>query len=162
MLEELRSRLQSQIEEFDHELRVELPKRIATAVAMGDLRENAEYSTALERQEFVRARLSQLTRRQSELSGIDLRDVPRDSVGFGSRVALADDDGETMTLRIVFPEFVELDDEMISLASPLGRALLGARPGQRVNLQSPGGERAYMVLEIVTLHGETLSYEKGA
>jgi transcription elongation factor GreA len=162
LLEELRARLQAQIEEFDHELRVELPKRIATAVAMGDLRENAEYSTALERQEFVRARLSQLTRRQSELSGIDLREVPRDAVGFGSRVALADDDGGKMTLRIVFPEFVELDDEMISLASPLGRALLGARPGQKVNLQAPGGERSYVVLEIVTLHGETLTYEKGS
>jgi len=162
MLEELRSRLQSQIEEFDRELRIELPKRIATAVAMGDLRENAEYSTALERQEFVRARLSQLTRRQSELSGIDLRDVPRDVVGFGSRVALADDDGGTMTLRIVFPEFVDLDDEMISIASPLGRALIGARPGQRVNLDTPGGERAYVVLEIHTLHGETLTPEEGS
>jgi len=83
-------------------------------------------------------------------------------VGFGSRVALADDDGGKLTMRIVFPEFVELDDEMISIASPLGRALLGARPGQKVNLQAPGGERSYMVLEIVTLHGETLTYEKGS
>ena len=143
MLEELRARLQKQIEEFDHELRVELPGRIATAVAMGDLRENAEYSSALERQEFVRARLSQLTRRQSELSSIDLRDVPRDAIGFGSQVALAGDDGERMSLRIVFPEFVELDDEMISIASPMGRAL--------------EGDRAYVVLETTTLHGETLT-----
>lgn len=162
MLEELRSRLQSQIEEFDRELRIELPKRIATAVAMGDLRENAEYSSALERQEFVRARLSQLTRRQSELSSIDLRDVPRDVAGFGSRVALAGDDGERMTLRIVFPEFIELDDEMISIASPLGRALIGVQPGQRVTLSTPGGERAYRVMEIVTLHGEILSAESGS
>jgi transcription elongation factor GreA len=160
LLEELRARLQAQIEEFDRELRIELPKRIATAVAMGDLRENAEYSSALERQEFVRARLSQLTRRQSELSGIDLRDVPRDVVGFGSRVVLADDGGERTTLRIVFPEFVELDDEMISIASPLGRALIGASPGQRVTLDTPGGERAYLVLEILTLHGETLIHEE--
>lgn len=160
MLEELRSRLQSQIEEFDHELRIELPKRIATAVALGDLRENAEYSSALERQEFVRARLSQLTRRQSELSAIDLRNVPRDVVGFGSRVSLAGDDGERTSLRIVFPEFVELDDEMISIASPMGRALIGARPGQRVTLATPGGERAYVVLEIVTLHGETLTSDE--
>jgi transcription elongation factor GreA len=159
MLEELRSRLQSQIEEFDHELRVELPKRIATAVALGDLRENAEYSSALERQEFVRARLSQLTRRQSELSAIDLRDVPRDVVGFGSQVSLSGEDGERTSLRIVFPEFVDLDDEMISIASPMGRALIGARPGQRVTLAAPGGERAYVVLEIVTLHGETLTSE---
>lgn len=161
MLEELRSRLQGQIEEFDRELRIELPKRIATAVALGDLRENAEYSSALERQEFVRARLSQLTRRQSELSSIDLRDVPRDVVGFGSRVALAGEDGERTSLRIVFPEFVDMNDEMISIASPMGRALIGARPGQRVTLGTPGGERAYVVLEIVTLHGETLT-QKGS
>ncbi|HYO47325.1 MAG TPA: GreA/GreB family elongation factor [Gemmatimonadota bacterium] len=159
MLEELRSRLQGQIEEFDRELRIELPKRIATAVALGDLRENAEYSSALERQEFVRARLSQLTRRQSELSSIDLRDVPRDVVGFGSRVALAGEDGERTSLRIVFPEFVDMNDEMISIASPMGRALVGARPGQRVTLDTPSGGRAYVVLEIVTLHGETLTQE---
>ncbi|HET6638026.1 MAG TPA: GreA/GreB family elongation factor [Gemmatimonadota bacterium] len=159
MLEELRSRLQSQIEEFDRELRVELPKRIATAVALGDLRENAEYSSALERQEFVRARLAQLTRRQSELSSIDLRDVPRDSAGFGSQVALASDDGERSSLRIVFPEFVDMGDEMISIASPLGRALIGARPGQRISLATPSGNRAYVVLEVTTLHGETLTAE---
>ena len=161
MLEELRSRLQQQIEEFDRELRVDLPKRIATAVAMGDLRENAEYSSALERQEFVRARLTQLTRRQSELSGIDLRDVARDAAGFGSRVALDDENGDRMTLRIVFPEFVDLDDEMISIASPLGRALIGARPGQRVTLSTPGGERADRVVEIMTLHVETLTTDSG-
>lgn len=159
MLEELRSRLQSQIEEFDHELRVELPKRIATAVALGDLRENAEYSSALERQEFVRARLAQLTRRQSELSSIDLRDVPRDVAGFGSHVALASDDGERSSLRIVFPEFVDMGDEMISIASPLGRALIGARPGQRISLVTPSGDRAYVVLAVTTLHGETLTSE---
>ena len=162
MLEELRSRLQSQIEELDHELRVELPRRIATAVELGDLRENAEYSSALERQEFVRARLSQLTRRQSELSSINLRDVPRDVAGFGSRVAISDDDGEQTSLRIVFPEFVDFGDEMISIASPMGRALIGARPGQRVKLHTPSGERAYVVLEIVTLHGETLTWKEGS
>lgn len=161
MLEELRSRLQKQIEEFDHELRVELPRRIAAAVALGDLRENAEYSSALERQEFVRARLSQLTRRQSELSSIDLRDVPRDTAGFGSQVAIAGEDGERTSFRIVFPEFVDMGDEMISIASPMGRALIGARPGQRVELATPSGERAYLVLEIVTLHGETLSAGEG-
>jgi transcription elongation factor GreA len=157
MLQELRSRLQAQIEEFDRELRIELPQRIAFAVSLGDLSENAEYSSALERQEFVRARLSQLSRRQSELSSIDLRDVPRDTAGFGSQVTLAGDDGERASLRIVFAEFVDMGDEMISIASPMGRALIGARPGQRVRLDTPSGERAYLVLEIVTLHGETLT-----
>jgi transcription elongation factor GreA len=80
-------------------------------------------------------------------------------VGFGSQVSLSREVGERTSLRIVFPEFVDLDDEMISIASPMGRALIGARPGQRVTLAAPGGERAYVVLEIVTLHGETLTSE---
>lgn len=162
MLDELRARLQEQITELDHELRIELPRRIATAVAQGDLRENAEYSSALERQDFIRARLSQLTRRQSELSSIDLRDVPRDAVGFGSQVQLEDSDGERMTMRLVFPEFVDLDeDSMISIASPLGRAVIGARPGDEVTLDTPGGQRRYRVLEVVTLHGESVPHGAG-
>lgn len=162
MLNELRARLQEQITELDHELRIELPQRIATAVAQGDLRENAEYSSALERQDFIRARLSQLTRRQSELSSISLRDVPRDSVGFGSQVELEDADGERMTMRLVFPEFVDLEeDSMISIASPLGRAVIGARPGDEVTLDTPGGRRRYRVLEVVTLHGDSVPHAAG-
>ncbi|MFN2420064.1 MAG: GreA/GreB family elongation factor [Gemmatimonadota bacterium] len=159
MLDELRTRLQGQIEEFDRELRVELPKRIAAAVAMGDLSENAEYSSALERQEFVRARLGQLTRRLSELSRIDLRDVPRDRVGFGSRVAAEDEEGRRHAWRLVFPEFVDLDDELISIASPLGRALIGSRPGDEVWFDTPDGERTFRVVEVVTLHGVAVPME---
>lgn len=157
MLDELKRQLQDQIEEFDRELRIELPKRIAAAVAMGDLRENAEYTAALERQEFVQARLGQLTRRQSELSRIQLRDVPRDSIGFGSRVLAEDPAGERHEWQIVFPEFLQLDDTMISIASPLGRALLGARPGDEVSLRAPDGEREFRVLEVETLHGESVT-----
>lgn len=160
MLDELRSRLQAQIEELDHELRVELPKRIAAALAMGDLRENAEYSSALERQEFVRARLDQLTRRQGELSRIDLRDVSRETAGFGSRVAAVDAEGERHEWQIVFPEFVDVSDTMISIASPLGRALLGARPGKEVQFDTPDGERSFKVVEVTTLHGDVVSEEE--
>ncbi|MGH7588668.1 MAG: GreA/GreB family elongation factor, partial [Gemmatimonadota bacterium] len=101
MLQELRQRLDDQIAELDRELRIELPRLIAEARALGDLRENAEYSAALERQEFVRARLSQLTRRQSELSAIDLREVPRDRAGFGSRIRLEGEDGERHSWQLV-------------------------------------------------------------
>lgn len=161
MLQELRQRLDDQIAELDRELRIELPRLIAEARALGDLRENAEYSAALERQEFVRARLSQLTRRQSELSSIDLRDVPRDRAGFGSRVRLEGEDGERRSWQLVFAEFADFDDGMVSLASPLGRAVLGARPGDRVKLDAPGGARGFLVVEIVTVHGETLSDQAG-
>lgn len=160
MLEELRRRLQDQIEELDRELRIELPKRIAAAVAMGDLSENAEYSSALERQEFIRARLSQLTRRQGELSSIDLRNVPRDEVAFGSRVTVDTEDGERQTLTIVFPEFVEFEGDMVSIAGPLGRTLLGSRPGDEVTLELPRGTTRYTVVEVVTIHGEKISHDE--
>lgn len=157
MLQELRERLDRQILELDRELRIELPRIIAEARALGDLRENAEYTAALERQEFVRARLTQLTRRQSELSSIDMRAVPRDQAGFGSRVQLEDEEGESNSWQLVFAEFADFDDRMISLASPLGRAILGARPGDRIRLDAPGGARRFQVIEIVTVHGERLS-----
>jgi transcription elongation factor GreA len=157
MLDELRSRLQRQIEELDRELRIELPQRIAAAVAMGDLSENAEYSSALERQDFVRVRLGQLTRRLSELSRIDLRDVPSDRVGFGSRVEAEDENGNRHAWRLVFPEFVELDGELISIASPLGRALIGSRPGDEVWFDTPEGERTFRIVGVVTLHGVAVS-----
>lgn len=160
MLDELRRQLQDQIEAFDRELRVELPKRIGAALAMGDLRENAEYTSALERQEFVRARLGQLTRRQSDLSRIDLREVPRDVAGFGSRVEAVDADGQRHEWQIVFPEFVDLSDTMISIASPLGRALVDARPGREVFFEAPDGERSFRVVRIVTLHGDVLTEEE--
>ncbi len=159
-LDELRARLESQLEAFDRELRVELPRRIAAAVAMGDLSENAEYSSALERQEFVRARLGQLTRRMSELSRIDLRDVPRDRAGFGSSVEVEDQSGDRQSWRLVFPEFVELDEEMVSIASPMGKALVGKRPGDEVWLETPDGERTYRVLSVITLHGVRIDEEE--
>lgn len=159
MLDELRAELQEEIEAFDRELRIELPKRIAAAVAMGDLSENAEYSSALERQEFVRARLSQLTRRQSELSSIDLRNVPTDAVAFGSRVTIENEDGERQTVTLVFPEFVEFEDDMISIAGPLGRALVGTRPGDEVTLDLPRETIRYEVIDVVTIHGDPVSEE---
>lgn len=160
MLDDLRRQLQTQIEEFDRELRIELPKRIAAALEMGDLRENAEYSSALERQEFVRARLSQLARRQGELSRIDLRDLPDDTIAFGSRVRVRDTDGERHEWQLVFPEFVDLSDQMISIASPLGRGLVGSKPGDEVVLHAPDGERTFFVLRVETLHGRVLEHSE--
>src|SRR5207237_8805828 len=86
MLEELKNKLGEEIERLTHELKVVLPKAIQKAVEHGDLRENADYKSALERQQFVQARLGQLTKRMSELSKIDPDAMPHDRVGFGSRV----------------------------------------------------------------------------
>ena len=152
MLDDLKQQLDDEIERLTHELQVTLPAAIRKAVEHGDLRENSEYKSALERQQFVQARLNHLTRRRAELSKIDLAEIPSDRVGFGSRVTVKDlktKDQETYTL--VFGDFIDLDTGQISLASPLGQTLLGRRVGDEVALTLPRGERKLRIEELTTL-----------
>ena len=88
MLDEIRQRIEDEIEALTTELNVELPKRIQEALELGDLRENAEHKSAIERQQFVQARISHLMTRVSDLSKIDLSAMPYDRVGFGSKVTV--------------------------------------------------------------------------
>ena len=152
MLEELKTRLGEEIERLAHELQVTLPRAIQKAVEHGDLRENSEYKSALERQQFVQARLNHLTRRMGELSKIDMTEIPADRVGFGSKVTVVDlrtKDEETYTL--VFGDYIELDSGQISLASPLGQTLIGKQVGDEVSLRLPRGERKLKIRELTTL-----------
>ena len=152
MLEELKNRLGEEIERLTHELQVTLPHAIQKAVELGDLRENAEYKSALERQQFVQARLNQLTRRMQELSKIDLKEIPADRVGFGSRVTLVDlRTKEEETYTLVFGDYIDIDSGQISVASPLGQALLGKTPGEEVVLKLPRLERRLRIKELTTL-----------
>src|SRR2546428_5673662 len=86
MLNELKRKLQAEVERLNHEISFVLPKEIEKALAHGDLRENSEYKAALERQQFAAARLTHLRVRLSKLSGVSEDDIPRDRVGFGSGV----------------------------------------------------------------------------
>ncbi|MSP63228.1 MAG: transcription elongation factor GreA [Myxococcales bacterium] len=152
MLDEIRARIEAEIEKLMHELKVVLPKAIQKAVEHGDLRENADYKSALERQQFVQARLSQLTKRMGELSRIDPSAMPIDRVGFGSRVKVLNlAMNEETTFTIVAGDFMDLDSGQVSLASPIGRGLLGAKEGQEVVIHLPVGERRFKILELVTL-----------
>lgn len=152
MLDEIRARIEAEIERLDHELKVVLPKAIQKAVEHGDLRENADYKSALERQQFVQARLGQLTKRMSELSRIDPDSMPSDRVGFGSKVKVLNVAmNEEATFTIVAGDFMDLDSGQVSLASPIGRGLLGAREGQEVTIRLPAGERKFKILELITL-----------
>jgi transcription elongation factor GreA len=151
-LDEVRDRIDEEMERLDHELKNELPERIEKAVELGDLRENAEYKSALERQEFVQARMSHLSQRQSELSEIDVENMPDDRVGFGSRVTVKDLDlGETLRFTIAAGDDVDFDSGEISMASPIGQGLLGAREGEEVVVNLPRGERHFRVEELLTL-----------
>ncbi len=152
MLDELKNRLGEEIERLTHELQITLPKAIQKAVEHGDLRENSEYKSALERQQFVQARLNHLTKRYGELSKIDLSDVPTDRVGFGSRVTVVDlRTREEETYTLVFGDYIDIDSGQISVASPLGQTLLGKKPGDQVSLQLPRGERKLKIKKLITL-----------
>lgn len=153
MLDELKEQLNDEAEELLHELNVELPEEIEKAVAQGDLRENSEYEAALERQRFVQAKLNYIGRRLSELSELDLDTIPEDRVGFGSRVTVEDlDDGSTEEYVLAMGDLMDLDSGEISMESPIGRALLGKREGDRVEINTPGGLLRYEVDDVVTLH----------
>ena len=152
MLDEIRDRIEGEIARLTDELQRELPERIKIAMEHGDLRENAEFKAAKERQAFVEARLNHLTSRMTELSKIDVKEMPYDKVGFGSRVKIEDlDTGDDFTFTITAGDFIDLDAGQVSLASPIGRGLLGAGEGEEVVIALPRGERRYKVLSLVTL-----------
>ena len=149
----LTERLQKELAVLDHELRVELPRQIKQAAALGDLRENAEYQTALERQGFVKLRVGQIRKRLGELSLLKLDSIPRDRIGLGSRVTLLDDDsGREVSYELVLPDDGDVPDGRISIASPIGKGLMGRKKGEEVTIRVPSGERTYEVLEVRTLH----------
>jgi transcription elongation factor GreA len=152
MLEELKAKLDQEIERLTYELQVTLPKVIQKAVEHGDLRENAEYKSALEQQQFVQARLGHLTRRRGELSNIDISEIPNDRIGFGSRVTVRDlRTKEEETYTLVFGDYIDIDTGQISMASPLGQTLLGKHVGDEVQLRLPRGERRLRIESLTTL-----------
>jgi transcription elongation factor GreA len=149
----MREKLGREIDELTRELTITLPQAIATAVAMGDLRENSEYKAALERQQLVQARLGQLHQRLAQLQQLAGTEAPRDRVGLGSRVIVEDlGNGERETYTLVLAELMDIDAGHISLASPLGRALKDKKPGEEVSLRLPTMMRRLRVVDIITIH----------
>jgi transcription elongation factor GreA len=152
MLDEIRSKIEEEIARLEHELKVVLPRAIQKALEHGDLRENADYKAAKEQQEFVQARIGHLQQRMAELSKINVKEMPRDRVGFGSRVRLFDFHmEEEVTFTIVAADFMDLEAGHVSMASPIGRGLMGARTDDEVAIQLPVGQRRFKVLELWTL-----------
>ena len=153
LLEEIRAKIDDEIGRLTHELNIELPNRIQKAVELGDLRENAEYKSALERQQFVQARLNHLVQRAGELASIDLDAVPTDRVGFGSKVTVKNlDTKDTVTYTIVAGDYIDLDSGQISMASPLGRGLMGRKEGEKFEVELPAGIRRFHLVELQTLN----------
>lgn len=152
---DFRKKLQDEIAALDHELNHELPKELKRAVALGDLSENAEYHMAKQRQEFVRARLGQLTRRMAELSMINLNNIPRDRAALGSTLRVYDSTKEEeIEFKLVTSEESDVAKGLISTSSPIGRALMGKKVGDSATVVTPAGKREMEVLTLTTIHDE--------
>lgn len=146
-------RFEDEISVLERELTHELPKEIQRARELGDLRENAEYSAAKERQRFVEARVSMLRHRVSQIQLMNLEKIPHDRAGFGSRLTLREN-GREFTYELVMPEDADPDRGLVSVASPVGRALVGKEKGDEVKAPTPAGIRSFEILHLVTVHDE--------
>jgi len=153
MIEQLKAKLGAEAERLQHELNVTLPAEIRKAVEHGDLRENSEYKAALERQQFVQARLGQLRQRLSKLSSIDITQIPDDKVGLGSEVVVEDEStGTRETYNLVFGDSVEFEEGHVSMSSPIGLALVGKGVGDSTILKLPAMIRRLKIVGLKTIH----------
>jgi transcription elongation factor GreA len=146
-------RFEDEIAVLERELTQELPKEIKRARELGDLRENAEYQAAKERQRFVESRISMLRTRVSQIQLMNLDRIPTDRAGFGSRLTLREN-GQEIVFELVMPEDASPERGLISVASPIGRALVGKEEGDHVTAPTPSGQRRFEVLKLVTIHHE--------
>lgn len=149
----LKETLESELKLLERELRIELPQEIKRAVALGDLRENAEYHSALERQRFLQSRIGQINQKLSEISLIRIDQVPKDRVGLGSKFRVLDTtDDKQINFEIVMEGMGSPGDGLISISSPLARGFLNKRAGDEVTITVPSGKKTYEILELVTMH----------
>jgi transcription elongation factor GreA len=154
-MEDLKKKLQDEIAVLENELRVQLPREILRARALGDLSENAEYHSAKERQRFVEARVAQLQKRLADWSMIDMSRIPRDRVGLGSTVVVMDlEKDEETTYKLVTSEETDVANGRISTSSPIGRSLIGKREGDVVKVRVPDGVKELEILRLTTIHDE--------
>ncbi len=146
-------KLQEEIQALEQELNFELPKELKRARALGDLSENAEFIMAKQRQDYVGARLAQLRKRLAELSLVNLNNIPKDRIAFGSKVVLHDVDRDTdIEYKLVTSEEADVSKGLISTTSPIGRGLMGKRIGDTVKIVTPNGPREFEVRSLQTIH----------
>ncbi len=139
--------------ELEHLKSVERPnviRAIEEARSHGDLSENAEYEAAKERQAFIEGRVSELGYKLGNAEIIDVDNQPKDRAVFACTVVLENvDTGEDVEYQLVGPEESDIEKGRISVTSPLGKAIIGKRPGEEIILNAPGGKRVYELVEIL-------------
>ena len=148
----LKETLELELKGLERELRIELPQEIKKAVAMGDLRENAEYQTALERQRYLQSRIGQIKQKLSEISLIRLDQVPNDRIGLGSLFKALDlEDDREVQFEVVLDGMADPSRGMISISSPLARGFINKKVGDEVTINVPSGRKSYEIVELKTL-----------
>jgi transcription elongation factor GreA len=154
-MEEVRKKLQDELDKLEDELHFKLPKEIQKAREFGDLRENAEYKAAMERQSIVQARIRQIHERLTEVKSIDLSKLPTDRIAYGSSVVLFDlEKEEKITYRLVTSEESDPEKGLISTVSPIGQALMGKEEGDEVRVKTPNGVRNFEISRLTTIHDQ--------
>lgn len=151
-----RQAIRDELEKLNYEFKVEIPKRIAEARTYGDLKENAEYHAARERQGFVQARISQLNGQLGQLNNLNIGEIADECIGFGAAVTVIDlDSDDRIEFVFVSPNEVDPSAGKISLSSPIGNALQNKKAGETAEAVIPAGKRRYYIEKIVTIHGNT-------
>ncbi len=154
-MEAVRKKLQEELDGLEEELHFKLPKEIQKAREFGDLRENAEYKAAMERQAIVRTRIMQVRQRLGEVESIDLSKIPTDRVAYGSRVVLFDlEKEEKVKYRLVTSEESDPENGLISTVSPIGQALMGKEEGDEIRVKTPTGIRNFEISGLKTIHDQ--------
>src|SRR3989441_5544762 len=154
MKDRLIKKFEDEIHALNHELKLELPKEIKRARELGDLRENAEYAAAKERQRLVEARISMLQKRVSEIALLNVDRIPADRAGFGSTLHVVENTGDKLVFQLVMPEDADASKGLVSTTSPIGRAFLNREPGDTVKVATPGGTREFEIVKLLTIHDE--------
>lgn len=154
-MKEVRKRLKDELAKLEDELHNKLPKEISLAREWGDLKENAEYKAAMEKQSMVSARIGQLLDRINEVDSIDISKLPTDRVAYGSKVTLFDTDKEEKVVyKLVTSEESDPDNGLISTSSPIGQALLGKEEADEVRVKTPRGWRNFEIVDLETVHDQ--------
>ena len=152
-MEAVKKKLQDELDALEEELHFKLPKEIQKAREFGDLRENAEYKAAMERQSIVQARIMQVRQRLGEVESIDLTKIPNDRVAYGSSVVLFDlEKEEKVRYKLVTSEESDPENGLISTVSPIGQALVGKEEGDEVRVKTPTGVRNFEISRLTTIH----------
>lgn len=141
-------KLRAELKHLEGPVRQELAKRLRSAIQMGDLSENADYSAAKEEQAFIEGRIQELTMVLRDVVIIEDNHTHTGTVQIGSTVTIQEDQEEEETFHIVGPQEADPRNGKISYDSPIGQALLGHQEGEKVTADTPGGALHLRILKV--------------